>query len=112
MPANGLEGLELVDEPLDLVAGIVPALQDVEVVLVASEGVKSDDFGIREGKAILESQVLGIISVLGVGVCLLVREPPSLLPNASVLVDEGVVARTYGHVLVIRWVVVVVPVNR
>ena len=44
----GLESLELTDEPLDLVTGIVPALQDVEVVLVASEGIQSDDLGVGE----------------------------------------------------------------
>lgn len=45
---HGLESLELINEPLDLVTGIVPALQDVEVVLVASEGIQSDDLGVGE----------------------------------------------------------------
>lgn len=41
----------------------------------------------------------------------MLREPTGLLPDASVLIDERVVASTGRHVLVVWGVVIVVPID-
>jgi hypothetical protein len=58
LAARSFKLLELLDEPFHLVAGIIAAIQDVEVILVACKSVDSDHLGVVESEAILKAQIL------------------------------------------------------